>query len=218
MYPIITFIEDLHEFLTGDRKRALDLQLMAQHKYGVQVKPSWGDYFDKLGKASVVIEMLQNRLHKTIKITLNNLQATNKGPSFIFYNCARLSSLLKQFDERVANKLYPELPLLEKIDFTLLNQPEEWEIVYVYILQFPTVVISTVCDIKSGLINLHNLIIFLSNLSSIFSVYYRRVKILISAKEHLLPTLFARIYLLKAVQQVFHTALKLLNIEPVKEM
>ncbi|XP_044258548.1 DALR anticodon-binding domain-containing protein 3 isoform X2 [Tribolium madens] len=191
---------------------------MAQHKYGIQVKPSWGDYFEKLGKSSVVIEMLQNRLHKAIKITLNNLQATNKGPSFIFYNCARLSSLLKQFDERVANKLYPELPLLEKIDFSLLNQPEEWEIVYVYILQFPTVVISTVCDIKSSSINLHNLIIFLSNLSSIFSVYYRRVKILINAKEHLLPTLFARIYLLKAVQQVFHTALKLLNIEPVKEM
>jgi arginyl-tRNA synthetase len=50
--------------------------------------------------------------------------------------------------------------------------------IFIYILQFPLVVISCVCDIKLGTINLHNLILFLSNLSSTFSIYYRRIKIL----------------------------------------
>jgi hypothetical protein len=27
------------------------MQLMAQHKYGIQVKSSWKDYFEKLGKS-----------------------------------------------------------------------------------------------------------------------------------------------------------------------
>jgi hypothetical protein len=200
------------------KKRALDMQLMAQHKYGIQVKSSWKDYFEKLGKASVIMELLQKKCHKTTKITLNSLQTANKGPSFIFYNCARLSALFKEFDSRVSSKVYSGLPSIDKIDFTLLNQPEEWEMIFIYILQFPLVVISCVCDIKLGTINLHNLILFLSNLSSTFSIYYRRVKILTSSKDHLLPVLYARIYLLKAVQQVFHTALHLLNIEPVREM
>lgn len=52
---------------------------MAQHKYGIQVKSSWGDFFQKLGKASVTIELLQNKLHKSCKITLNNVQCVNKG-------------------------------------------------------------------------------------------------------------------------------------------
>ncbi|XP_063912191.1 DALR anticodon-binding domain-containing protein 3 isoform X1 [Zophobas morio] len=200
------------------KKRSLDMQLMAQHKYGVQIKPSWRDYFEKLGKASVILEMLQNRTHKSLKITLNSLQTANKGPSFIFYNCARIAALLRQFDDQVANNVYPELPLIDSVDFALLNQAEEWEMVYVFILQFPLVVVNCVSDIKLGVVNLHQLVFFLSSLSSVFSVYYRRVKILTSSKEHLLPVLFARIYLIKAVQQVFHTALHLLNIEPVKEM
>jgi hypothetical protein len=46
-----------------------------------------------------------------------------QGPSFIFYNCARLSALFKEFDSRVSSKVYSGLPSIDKIDFTLLNQP-----------------------------------------------------------------------------------------------
>lgn len=57
------------------------MRMMAQHKYGVQLKKhdSWENYFDKLGKACVVIEMLSNKVQKPINITLNNLQSANKG-------------------------------------------------------------------------------------------------------------------------------------------
>lgn len=55
--------------------------MMAQHKYGIQINKiqSWEKYFDKLGKACIIIEMLSNKAQKPIKITLNNLQTANKG-------------------------------------------------------------------------------------------------------------------------------------------
>lgn len=44
------------------------------------------------------------------------------GPAFIFYNCARLAALFKEFDKRVANGTYPSLPPLNEIDFLLLDE------------------------------------------------------------------------------------------------
>lgn len=63
------------------RKRSNDMRMMAQHKYGIQIKKidSWENYFNKLGKASVTIEILSNKPQKSIKITLNDLQSANKG-------------------------------------------------------------------------------------------------------------------------------------------
>lgn len=63
------------------RKRTIDMRLMAQHKYGMQIKdlPLSQDYFLKLGVASVTIELLQNKPLKATKITLNDLQTSTKG-------------------------------------------------------------------------------------------------------------------------------------------
>lgn len=63
------------------RKRASDMRMMAQHKYGVQINKigSWENYFNILGKACVTIEMLSNKTQKPIKISLNDLQTANKG-------------------------------------------------------------------------------------------------------------------------------------------
>lgn len=63
------------------RKRASDMRMMAQHKYGIQIKKieSWENYFDKLGRACVALEMLSNKAQKPIKITLNDTQTANKG-------------------------------------------------------------------------------------------------------------------------------------------
>lgn len=202
------------------KKRSADMRMMAQHKYGIQVKTnaSWENYFDKLGIGSVTIEMLTNKPQKSIKITPNDLQSANKGASFIFYNCARLSALFREFNKRVLSQEYPELPNCNDIDFSVLKQPEEWELFYVYIIQFPMVIKSCIKDVEKGIINPQHLIFFLSNLSSIFSVYYRRVRILTNPKEHMFSLIHARIYLLKALQCVFHNALHLLNIDPIREM
>lgn len=65
------------------RKRASDMRMMAQHKYGIQINKieSWENYFDKLGRACVVLEMLSNKAQKPIKITLHDTQTANKGLS-----------------------------------------------------------------------------------------------------------------------------------------
>lgn len=57
------------------------MRMMAQHKYGIQIKKldSWENYFDKLGKACVTIEMLSNKAQKPVKISLNDLQTAHKG-------------------------------------------------------------------------------------------------------------------------------------------
>ncbi|KAL3274060.1 hypothetical protein HHI36_015479 [Cryptolaemus montrouzieri] len=208
--------------LAGDlyKKRATDMRLMAEHKYGLRTKSSesWNQYFKKLGEAAVTVELLQNKPHKNIKITLNDTSSANKGASFIFYNCARLSTLFKEFDKRVVNQVYPELVPLDNIDFSLLNQPEEWELLYVYIMQYPQLIKTCIKDVEKGIANPHYLISFLSNLCSIFSVYYRRIRILVAPKPHLIPTLHARIYLLKSLEQIFHKTLQLLDIDPIKEM
>ncbi|CAH1175761.1 unnamed protein product [Phaedon cochleariae] len=202
------------------RTRSDDMKMMAYHKYHVPAvaNQSWNTYFRKLGEASVTIEMLANKPQKPIKITVNDTRSANKGSSFIFYNCARLSALFKEFDKKTATSIYPELPNISDVDFSLLTQPEEWELFYVYIMQYPLVVKSCIRDIEKGFLNPQYLISFLTNLSSVFSVYYRRIRILTNPREHMFAVIHARIFLLKAVQIVFHDALELLNIEPIKEM
>ncbi|VEN54608.1 unnamed protein product [Callosobruchus maculatus] len=220
--PVVDHEGKKSTMVAGDlfRKRMSDMRMMAQHKYGVQFKSNspWEAYFAKLGRACVTIELLSNRLQKPIKIAENDLQTANKGASFIFYNCARLSTLLREFDRRITQNMYPELPSIEFVDFSLLDQQEEWELLYVYIMQYPMILRDSVKDIEKGIFNPHNLVIFLSNLCSVFSVYYRRVRVLTDAREHLHGVIHAKIYLLKALQVVFHNTLFLLNIEPIKEM
>lgn len=202
------------------KKRITDMQLMAQHRYRVNLNSGskWNDLFEKLGKASVTIELLSNKPHKAVKVTLNDLSSANKGPSFIFYNCARLAILLKEFQSKVNKAVYPHLPELDTIDLSLLKQPEEWELLYAYVLQFPFVIKSCVRGVEKGLVNPQHLISFLSGLSSVFSVYYRRVRILTDPRDHMFSLIHSRIYLLQAIQVVFHNALKILNIEPIEEM
>lgn len=73
------------------------MRMMAQHKYGVQIKPDskWKSYFEELGKASISIEILSNKPSKPIKITLNDLQSSNKGTYlFNFYYFAYIFSVI----------------------------------------------------------------------------------------------------------------------------
>lgn len=39
------------------------------------------------------------------------------------YNCARLATLIKEFDKKVLATVYPPLPPIEDIQFNLLSEP-----------------------------------------------------------------------------------------------
>ncbi|XP_030762211.1 DALR anticodon-binding domain-containing protein 3 [Sitophilus oryzae] len=210
------------EYLASDlfKRRAIDMEMVARHRYRVSANYNSDvvKYFYKLGVSSVTVELLSNKPHKPIKVSLKCLSDVNKGPSFIFYNCARLAVLLKEFDKNVEKGIYPKLPEIEDVDFSLLNQPEEWELFYGYILQFPNVVKNCIRDIEKEFLNVQNLITYLCNMCSVYSVYYRRIRILTNPREHLFSVLHSRIYLLKSLQYVFHKALEILNIDPIEEM
>ncbi|KAF2894593.1 hypothetical protein ILUMI_11581 [Ignelater luminosus] len=203
------------------RKRTIDMRLMAEHKYGLRItsQVGWQEFFEKLGQAAVTIDLLQNKTNRGVTINLNDpTTANSKGASFILYNCARLATLFKEFDKRVSDNVYPALPSFENIDLSLLNQPEEWEILFLYVLQFPYIVNNCIKEIMEGRLYIHNLCNILCGMCSAFSVYYRRIRILTEPREHLFAVLHARIYLLKSVEQVLHNGLHLLNIQPVKQM
>lgn len=64
------------------RKRAIDMRLMAEHKYGLRItsQPGWKEFFEKLGKAAVTMELLQNKPNRTLAISLSdNTLSNNKG-------------------------------------------------------------------------------------------------------------------------------------------
>ncbi|XP_060522577.1 DALR anticodon-binding domain-containing protein 3 [Cylas formicarius] len=193
-------------------KRIADLRTMSRHRLGVQVSE---EHFKKLAEASVALEMLANKPHKCIKIPMDGV---NKNSLFVVYNYARLCALLKEFDSRVTRGIYPAIGDVKDIDFDLLDRREEWELVYVYVLQFPAVIESCIGDIESGVINPQHLVTFLINWSSLFSVYYNKCRILVDPRVHLFGLIHARMCLINGLRWVVHNSLRMLGIDPVTQM
>ena len=141
------------------------------------------------------------------------LQTSNPSSNFVLYNLARMKQILRTFDQLVVTGHYPQLPEMKKIDFHLLTEPEEWELMFNFLLSYQDVV--TDCS-KS--LSVHKLVTFLSSLASTFSRYYNRVKILKDPLPHLTPAVHAKIYFVKEISSVLISALGLLNISFVAKM
>ncbi len=67
-------------------------------------------------------------------------------------------------------------------------------------------------------IGTHKVAQFLLDLARDLSSYYSRVHVLVEPKPQLLPTMYGRLMLLKAVQQVMHNALHLLGLKPLAQL
>uniref|UniRef100_A0A1A9VRU1 DALR anticodon binding domain-containing protein n=1 Tax=Glossina austeni TaxID=7395 RepID=A0A1A9VRU1_GLOAU len=199
--------------------RSNDMHLMAQHKYGVRVKQDarFCALMKRLGYAAVTVDLLEVKHTSPVKI-IRCGQSRSKGASFIFYNSARLESLLRSFDERVANGDYEPLPPLNSVNWELLNEEKEWQLVFVYLTGFPDLVERCLDQLERGLCAIHLIIRFLHNMVGVFSIYYRRTRILTEKRDHLMPTLYAHIYLIKAVREILNKTLLLLDIEPAEFM
>lgn len=63
-------------------------------------------------------------------------------------------------------------------NFFFFLQQEEWQMFFVYVIGFPSMLERCVNGIANGQISIHLVCTFLINLSALFSVYYHRVKIL----------------------------------------
>uniref|UniRef100_A0A4W3KFY8 DALR anticodon binding domain-containing protein n=1 Tax=Callorhinchus milii TaxID=7868 RepID=A0A4W3KFY8_CALMI len=91
----------------------------------------------------------------------------------------------------------------------------EWLLLYNYIIPFPEVLSESSDQLFFVLFQICK---FLVKLSMDFSSYYNRVHILGEPLDHLFNQMFARLWLMKALRDVFHTALGTLHILPPNQL
>ncbi|BFG03043.1 DALR anticodon-binding domain-containing protein 3 [Drosophila madeirensis] len=197
--------------------RSKDMILMAMHRNGVRLGSSRGDFdslIQRLGAAAVLVDLFEVR-HASAATVVRNGSGSSKGASYILYNSARLETLLRTFNTQVEAGIYEPLPPLADIDLSLLEDDLDWKLIYGHLLPFPEVVESTMNLLQQGQCDVHLLVRYINSLAVLFSRYYRQKRILVQMRDHLMPVLYARIYLVMAVRQVLNVALSLLGIEPV---
>ena len=143
------------------------------------------------------------------------------GP-FLLYNAVRFKSLIRTYDEGVVKGDYPALPPVEEIDFSLLDNQSEWNLLLEFILPFPSLIHQIACPTFPAAPQLpefstNKLCDFCMNLVNHFSSYYKSVRILTDTEDQF-PVMFARIYFCKALQIVLDNALDILTMKPPQRM
>ncbi|XP_020289818.1 DALR anticodon-binding domain-containing protein 3 isoform X2 [Pseudomyrmex gracilis] len=180
-------------------------------------------FLHTLASAIVIFELMAVKPSRAVVIGNNNnltsdKNVTNtKGASFVLYNTARIAAIIAKYNERVSCEDYPSLPNIQNVDFSQLNEEEEWELVYNFIFGYPQMIDACVKCEPNFHVQPQLLCLFLLRLCQKFSVYYRKIKILMEG-DHLIPKMVARIYMLHALQVVFENALDILSIKPVSRM
>nr|XP_014353123.1 PREDICTED: DALR anticodon-binding domain-containing protein 3 [Latimeria chalumnae] len=168
-----------------------------------------------------------------------------KGGAFVMYNCARLATLFESYHRSVQQgnqDRHPQAgpsglgeedggcPLAQgNLLFTacskiLSNFPQgEWLLLFNYIIAFPEVLGHSGQLLRPArgtrvTANTEVVCKFLVHLSMDFSSYYNRVHILGEPLPHLFGQMFARLHLMRAVQEIFIHALETLHIPPLNQI
>ncbi|XP_031844841.1 uncharacterized protein LOC116432317 [Nomia melanderi] len=181
------------------------------------------DHFLKnIATATVTFELLSVKPSRAVFIGYNSAtdrSTTNtKGASFILYNATRITAIIEKYNNKKLAGEYPDLPNINDVNFSLLDQEEEWGLIYNFIIGYQEMIKDCIKYEPTFQTNPHVLCTFLSRLCQKFSVYYRRIRILTEAYDHLIPMMIARLYMLRALQIVLQNALSLMDIVPVSRM
>ena len=148
---------------------------------------------------------------------------------FLLYNSTRLSSVIRKHEEGVRGGQagFDALPALDQVDFSLLDDQREWEMLLEYVLPFAAIVASCTPDSippppALPKVHTHRMCEFLNQFVRSLSSYYgpSGVRILPSAdgKQGGGPAMAGRIYLCKAFRQVIDNGLRLTLMEPLERM
>ncbi|XP_042195633.1 DALR anticodon-binding domain-containing protein 3 [Callorhinchus milii] len=197
-------------------------------KYGDLVQgDSWTGIISSMTSATIRFELLAAAHRSPLTLDLSeeasiSTKGTRSG-AFVMYNCARLATLFDNFHKSVQQELYPELPDTSELNFSALREEGEWLLLYNYIIPFPEVLSESAKSWSSSegirlTVNTEAICKFLVKLSMDFSSYYNRVHILGEPLDHLFNQMFARLWLMKALRDVFHTALGTLHILPPNQL
>ncbi|KAH8388707.1 hypothetical protein KR200_005004 [Drosophila serrata] len=196
--------------------RTTHMRQVAMHRNGI--RPSGISNMDtlmkRLGAAAVIVDLISVRHQSAVTLVRNGL-GSSKGASYILYNSARLETLLRTFDDKVKANVYDPLPPLEAIDFSILEDDLDWQLIYGYLLPFPDVLESLLEQLPQGSCGIHKFVRYIENLAGVTSRYYRHKKVLVQKREQLSPILYARVYLIMTVRQVLNVVLAVLGIQPV---
>ncbi|NXY26456.1 DALD3 protein, partial [Atrichornis clamosus] len=196
-------------------------------KYGELAQDeTWMEVIDTLTVAAIRFEMLSTAHRSQITLDLENNSISTKGTksgAFVMYNCARLATLFDTFQQAVEQGTYPPLPPVSELNFACLREEGEWLLLFNYLLPFPEVLqqaaqLSTPSKGIRITVNTETVCKFLIQLSMDFSSYYNRVHILGEPFPHLFDQMFARLQLLGAVRDVFHSALATLHLPPLSQI
>lgn len=194
-------------------KRCEDMHLISIHKYGVRAKndEAFKDLVQRLGESAATLDMVEVKQSSAVTLSPDPKQA------FILYNSARLETLMSKFNKKVADGYYEKLPDITDIDWSLLKEDEEWQLLKLLLI-FPDVIDRSVNELAQGKPALHLIHKYLSSFASTFSVYYRRVQLLTENRAQLMRVLHAKVHFLKAVRKIFNQTLAVLSINPVAFM
>ncbi|XP_035778230.1 DALR anticodon-binding domain-containing protein 3-like [Anopheles albimanus] len=205
-------------------RRSNDMQLIAQHKYRVDLRhmPDSHSSIASLGRSAAIVDLLQAKHSSAIDMRRGLASSTissSKGASFILYNYARLAALFEKYETMRQTQGYPELPsTVEGLDFTLLTEPDEWQLLFVYVIGFPTALRQTLGDGALERMVPHRLLEFAFGLVSCLSKYYRQTRILTENRPKLVPVMVVRLCMLRSVYHTLNVLLNLLDLEAVTKM
>uniref|UniRef100_UPI00398EE1EE DALR anticodon-binding domain-containing protein 3 isoform X2 n=1 Tax=Pristiophorus japonicus TaxID=55135 RepID=UPI00398EE1EE len=185
--------------------RRSQMQEASVMKYGNLVQgDSWAEIISNMTSATIKFELLatahRSPLNLDLTQSVNISTKGTKGGAFVMYNCARLATLFDHFNKSVQQGLYPQFPETSQLNFSALREEGEWLLLYNYIIPFREVLCQTTESLSSA----------------------TGIRLTINTEteplEHLFNQMFTRLQLMKALREVFHTALGTLHITPPSQL
>ncbi|NXF91415.1 DALD3 protein, partial [Eubucco bourcierii] len=196
-------------------------------KYGELAQDeAWTEVIDTLTVAAIRFEMLSTAHRSQITLDLEDSSISTKGTksgAFVMYNCARLATLFGTYQQAVEQGTYPPLPPASELKYSCLREEGEWLLLFNYLLPFPEV-LQQAAELPAPTKGIRitasteTVCKFLIQLSMDFSSYYNRVHVLGEPFPHLFDQMFARLQLLEAVKDMFHSALATLHLPPLSQI
>ncbi|XP_064375138.1 DALR anticodon-binding domain-containing protein 3 isoform X3 [Dromaius novaehollandiae] len=173
-------------------------------KYGELAQDeAWTEVIDVLTAAAIRFEMLSTAHRSQIVLDLEDSSISTKGTksgAFVMYNCARLATLFDTYQRAVERGTYPPLPPPSELNFSCLREEGEWLLLFNYLLPFPEVL----------------------QQAAQLPLPSKGIRITASTETepfpHLFDQMFARLQLLAAVRDMFHSALATLHLPPLSQI
>uniref|UniRef100_A0A0P4W1W5 DALR anticodon binding domain-containing protein n=1 Tax=Scylla olivacea TaxID=85551 RepID=A0A0P4W1W5_SCYOL len=178
--------------------------------------PEWVALLEKQAGRCLTLQLLSPTHSNPLRVEVEGDTHNTKEASFMLYNYARLCSIFDHFEQCVQQGDVAPLPPVEDVDFSLLRNDEEWDLVWLYLLRWPEIVEEVAMGVAGGSRRPKTAHIsrFLYSLSHRWSEYYCRHQVLSEGfLPHLLPLMYARLHLLQALSTLMRTCFAVLGVD-----